>query len=289
MPAPRSIDPEISVALESAILWGLELDVESRPQDVAEFENALAGEKGGGSPPVAGTRAARGRLIPVLLVGGFVSWALIDLGIRSNQPVPGPPTGSPSVEASAIGLARQADELYVTGDYSSAFPLYLRAAAEGHVFSMSRVGFMYYSGEGVEQDYAQAARWYQQSAEGGDAGAMTFLGVLYELGRGVEQDYEAAVGWYRQAAEGGSAGAKGSLGSMYQFGQGVEQNDEEAVRWFRQGADGGDGTAMVNLGSMYERGLGVGENRAEAIQWYQRAADLGEDRATDALARLGVR
>jgi len=44
LPTPRSIHGQIPVELEAAILWGLKLDVQARPQDVAAFESALAGE-----------------------------------------------------------------------------------------------------------------------------------------------------------------------------------------------------------------------------------------------------
>ena len=50
-------------------------------------------------------------------------------------------------------------------------------------------------------DLAAAADWYRKAAEQEDEDAQCCLGFLYESGQGVEQSWEEAVRWYRAAAE----------------------------------------------------------------------------------------
>jgi TPR repeat protein len=60
---------------------------------------------------------------------------------------------------------------------------------------MSRLGYMYSKGRGVQQDFTEAFRWYMKGAEAGNAQSMHNLGYLYYEGRGVRNDYEQARRW----------------------------------------------------------------------------------------------
>jgi TPR repeat protein len=49
-------------------------------------------------------------------------------------------------------------------------------------------------------DYAEAVKWYRKAAEQGDAEAQSRLGFLYYMGQGVPQDYLLAHMWFNLAA-----------------------------------------------------------------------------------------
>ncbi|KAG0249387.1 hypothetical protein DFQ27_000147, partial [Actinomortierella ambigua] len=218
-------------------------------------------------------------------------------------------------------------EMYETGgngvpnDNEMAFVWYLRAAQQGHVDAMARVGDMYAEGRGTEQSDDEAARWHKQAtdqrpnldssgsslrvmmdvldtnqdrvqaraeiqaAERGDARAQFNVGCMYFSGRGVEESDVEAVKWFTMAASQGHPNAQNNLGVMYENGQGVEQSDVEAVEWYTKAANQGDPDGQSSLGRMYLDGRGVDQSDIEAVKWFTKAADQGDP---DGQVNLGV-
>eukprot|EP00729_Bicosta_minor_P021129 gene21129-biopygen25357 len=142
--------------------------------------------------------------------------------------------------------------------------------------AQNNLGFMYYTGKGVEQDHVEAVKWFRLSAEAGNAGAQYNLGCRYNKGEGVEQDDVAAAKWFRKAAEAGHAMAQNNLGSLYDNGEGVEQDDVAAAKWFRKSAEAGEASAQCNLGVAYLHGKGVEQDHVEAVKWYRKSAAAGD-------------
>jgi len=110
-------------------------------------------------------------------------------------------------------------------------PLQQRAE-QGHADAQSRLGAMYYAGEGVPQDYVEAMTWYRLAADQGNAGAQVRLGIMYNGEVGVPLDYVESARLYRLAAEQGNAFAQSWLGYKYEFGEGVPQDYVEAHKWY---------------------------------------------------------
>ncbi len=77
---------------------------------------------------------------------------------------------------------------------------YRRAAEQGHIAAVHRIGVMFATGSGVTKDESQAVEWYREAAEKGFAEAQYDLGVRYILGRGVEKNERIGLEWYRKAA-----------------------------------------------------------------------------------------
>ena len=71
---------------------------------------------------------------------------------------------------------------------------------------------------------AEAVKWYRAAAEQGYPRAQTNLGYLYESGDGVEQSWEEAVKWYLAAAEQGYSRAQCNYGWCCEAGKGVPQS-----------------------------------------------------------------
>jgi len=70
-----------------------------------------------------------------------------------------------------------------------------KLAGQGDAESQSRLGYMYYQGQGVPQDYAAALKWYRLAAAQGYARAQYRLGYMYAHGEGVPQDQVQAHKW----------------------------------------------------------------------------------------------
>ena len=70
-----------------------------------------------------------------------------------------------------------------------------KLAGRGDAEAQSRLGYMYYQGQGVPQDYAEALKWYRLAAAQGYARAQYSLGYMYANGEGVPQDHVQAHKW----------------------------------------------------------------------------------------------
>ncbi len=76
-----------------------------------------------------------------------------------------------------------------------------KAALEGDIETMYRLGRMYEVGLRVPCDREEAARWYFRAARRGHAKAQFRLGRMYASGRGLSRDLQQASSWLRLAAE----------------------------------------------------------------------------------------
>jgi len=143
------------------------------------------------------------------------------------------------------------------GDAAAAAREYARLAEAGEAVAQAHLGYMYYTGEGVNRDYGKAVEWFRKAAAQGNADAQYNLAVAYAFGEGVEQDYKQAADWYRKAAEQGHAVARYSLGLSYTYGEGVEQDYEQALRWFESAAGQDYAAAQEAAASLREAMAGA--------------------------------
>ena len=216
------------------------------------------------------------------------------------------------------GLAKVAENV---GDIETALEHYNKVVEDGTeqfyiASAMVYLGYIYETGDGVEQDGAKAAEWYTKAADSGHTDAMNYLGYIYEHGDVVEQDVAKAVGWYTKAADLGNTDAINSLGYMYAEGYGVEQDNDKALEWYVKSLssfpdyevykiivdilhgedaaekwfeESGDAEKMMALAELYrshysDNGEQVLPDFDKAIEWYTKAADLGN---SDAMKMIG--
>jgi TPR repeat protein len=161
------------------------------------------------------------------------------------------------------------------GRFASAAELFTRLAEQGNAEAQAHLGYMYYTGEGVESSLGKAVEMYRRAAVQGNRDAQYNLAVAYAFGEGVAQDDAEAVIWYRRAAEQGSAIAQYSLGVSYALGEGLMRDDSEAIKWYRAAAEQGYAAAQYNLGYSYRSGHGIEADDIEALQWFEAAARNG--------------
>jgi len=93
-------------------------------------------------------------------------------------------------------------------NYKSAFAGLQDLAILDNASAQSRVAWMYYNGQGVDQDYKQALYWYTRAAGQNYPQAQLGLGDMYFTGKGIDVDIEKAKYWFRKAEENGVAEAQ---------------------------------------------------------------------------------
>jgi len=235
--------------LLGAIDRSLRVDEGERPQSIAAWRQALAGEgksseRATGSAHGPVTQSAEGAAISRAGKSWF-RWTPLGMCVgvivallgASNQNailfIAGALLG-----ASAWCLYRAVSKDFKKGknaysieEYREAIRWYSKAAEQDHAKAQHELGLMYARGEGVTKDYTEAARWCRKSAERGNAEAQYRVGLAYASGLGVAKDVAEAATWYQQAAERGHGEAQLALGKNYHFGTGVAQDQVAAYMW----------------------------------------------------------
>ncbi|KAF9272024.1 hypothetical protein BGZ68_002813, partial [Mortierella alpina] len=180
--------------------------------------------------------------------------------------------------------------MYISGEHleqddGKAMEWFLKATHDGNATAMYYIGIMYIVGRGVEQDFGKAMEWLLKAGNAGNVDAMQCIGVMYNTGRGVEQDYGKAMEWLLRAGDAGHVDAMQNIGVLYNTGRGVEQDYGKAMEWCLKASDAGNVDAMQNIGVMYNTGQGVEQDYGKAMEWFLKASDAGN---VDAMQNIGV-
>jgi uncharacterized protein len=93
------------------------------------------------------------------------------------------------------------------GNYARAQEAWFPLAAAGEARAQTGLGFMYYSGRGVQRDSARAAEFFQRAAEQGEPTAQLFLAQMYFKSDGVPMNATLALMWVELALVGGQVEA----------------------------------------------------------------------------------
>jgi len=166
----------------------------------------------------------------------------------------------------------------------------LRARAEKNdPQAQVTLGSLYQLGQaGLKTDYKEAMKWFQRAAQQGDAGAMYRVGYMYFSGQGVSLNFNEAVRWFKQSALEGFAVAQFTLGTMYREGQGVPQNYTESLRWFSHAAEQGHAAAQHQVGVLIWHGKGAPQDYIEGCKWWYIAANNGSENAREAIQTIAL-
>ena len=157
---------------------------------------------------------------------------------------------------------------YVVRDEVEAEKYYLRAAEQGFLPAMHKIGHFYW------KDNAKAVKWFRKAAEQGYAPAQKDLGNSYLFGSGVEKNPQEAERWYLKAADQGYGPAMVNLGNCYYFApEGFERDEFCAAQWWQKAADLGCGAGQVKIASCYAwEYCGFPEDESKSEEWSQKAS-----------------
>ena len=112
----------------------------------------------------------------------------------------------------STGESRGSNPCFVDDEDLWEFEDNLAAARKGDMEAQFQVAENYYYGHGVDENEAEAAEWYEKAALQGHVESMMKLGQLYYLGGdGVPEDEDEAKKWYAIAAKAGNKEAKEKL------------------------------------------------------------------------------
>jgi TPR repeat protein len=97
--------------------------------------------------------------------------------------------------AATAGGFEQGLDAFNAGDYAQAYADWWPLARSGDAKAQASLGFLYYSGKGVQRDDQQSLLWFRRAAEAGQPTAQFFLGLQYFYGKGVPRDLARAYAW----------------------------------------------------------------------------------------------
>jgi TPR repeat protein len=102
------------------------------------------------------------------------------------------------------------------GSYARAFAIWGPLAAAGDPRAQEGIGFMYYSGRGVERDARQAANYFYRAANQGEPTSQLFLALMHFRSDGVPKSAPLAMMWSELAMDGGMPEAYEISGKILQ-------------------------------------------------------------------------
>ena len=200
----------------------------------------------------------------------------------------------------------------------------MRAAECGEVYACSRLGVMYFYGNGLPKDIAKAYEFTKRAADAGMADAQCMMHefcfkqesfIDYNLGKyylekaakagmvfaqnkmalfytgeyDTPKDDKKCVYWLRKAAEQGDTLAQYLLGKAYlhEFTEdGAPLSYPDAIEWLNKAAQQDEAAALLRLGCLYREGKGVSRNPALAVQYFKKAVEQDDEEACVILAEM---
>jgi hypothetical protein len=172
--------------------------------------------------------------------GGELILTMVPLQPRRMEPAS---PSSPEAPAGDKATYEEARNLYLAKRYEEAARLAIGPARSGYEPAQVLLGR-------IAQDWSSVGQWFQRAADQGNEHAQFYLGWLYESGQGVQQNYGKAAEYYQRAANHGNAHAQCNLGVLYFNGRGVPKNKARAIELYRQSAAQGNAAAIENLKRM---------------------------------------
>jgi TPR repeat protein len=129
-----------------------------------------------------------------------------------------------------------------------------KAAAQGDVESMWRLGLIFRDGMTGPPNATKAVSYFKRAAERGDYKSMAALAVAYTDGTGVARNYEEAFKWAVAAANENETAPssqvhkmRNAVGWSYENGYGTTKDLVLAYAWYNVSASGGDADAQQNV------------------------------------------
>ena len=183
--------------------------------------------------------------------------------------------------AAAELAAKEAEELYASGQCAAAAVVLTQAVDLGHLPSRAFKANMLIDGrEGVAKDEDGAFELVEEGARLGCHHCQGVLALCYWGGIGVKKDDARSLELARESSGKGSRYGQHALGVLYHTGEGgVAQDYAQAFALFRLAAEQNHDAAQCNLGYMNLLGQGVAKDVPEAFRWYQLSAAQGQPEA----------
>lgn len=146
--------------------------------------------------------------------------------------------------------AEVANALFEKGRFDEALKEYRKMAEVGSVEAQLRVGWMYYTGHGVEVDLNEARRWYLKAAESNSPEGQFYLGRFYRA----QTLYQQAMNCFQKSASHNYMPSIYQSGVMYELGEGVAIDKDKAYKYYEQAARMGHLRSQREMARMIIKG-----------------------------------
>ncbi|MBQ7161147.1 MAG: sel1 repeat family protein [Clostridia bacterium] len=161
------------------------------------------------------------------------------------------------------------------GDFPSAVRRLVRLADDGEAQAAYLLGYMYYTGKGVEPSHEIAVGFLEASAKKGFIPAVKLLGGIKRKKASLS-DGEIKV--LKAEADGGDAKACYKYAVLLMRGEGVERNKELAVEYFDRAAKKGHFLSMIALFDRFAIDADIEKQWTRAYFWFKQAWVIDRDR-----------
>ncbi|MBR7130888.1 MAG: sel1 repeat family protein [Lentisphaeria bacterium] len=194
--------------------------------------------------------------------------------------------GDPAFAAEAKNTTKDVSTLeaaikhFDSGDREGAFLLLKNAENSGDPRILSRLGWCYYFGSGVEENREAAYQYFKRSIDDPDGFGIDGMGICYQHGVGVEKDLAKAEEMHKKALAKGNLYALGNLAFLY----GRSGNDAEAIRYWEMCYKSKLPPFWLAF-SAYMLG-NLHENPKEKISWWEEAGKRGFSEALLELSKF---
>lgn len=184
-------------------------------------------------------------------------------------------------ETSIYDIQEKAKELFDSGVYSDARPLFEEACNGGSGESCNYLGIIFSKGDGVKIDNVQAAVFYSHACSAEYVAGCSSLGAMYLDGVGVHADYGKALTLNNKGCDAGNMTGCDNLGVMYARGAGVPKDYQRAFALYSKACDAGMAHGCSNLGQLFLQGRGVRKDVDQGKELLKKGCSMGDRRGCD--------
>ena len=161
------------------------------------------------------------------------------------------------------------------GDFKTAVRMLETLEQRGEAKASYLLGYMYYSGKGVEESRVVALGYLEKSARAGFIPAIKFLSGL-EKKQNAPGEKEIAD--LQKKADAGDAKSAYKYAMLFMKGEGVKRDKQTAIKYFTAAAEAGHFLSMIALFDRYAIDADVEKQWSRAYHWFKQAWLIDRDR-----------
>ena len=161
------------------------------------------------------------------------------------------------------------------GDFKTAVRSLETLEERGEPKAAYLLGYMYYTGKGVEKSRVIALGYLERSAKAGFIPAVKFLAGLEKKAGAPTADEIASI---KKQADAGDAKSAYRYAMLCMKGEGVARDKQTAIRYFTAAAEAGHFLSMIALFDRYAIDADIEKQWSRAYYWFKQAWLIDRDR-----------
>ena len=183
------------------------------------------------------------------------------------------------VESKRLAQDDKGNNIIVSHWNEDKFNLIKREAESGDIEAQSTLGYLYLTGEFVNENYSKAEYWLNKASEKGDPEAQFNLSYLYKKQNKIDE----SIKWYRKSAEMNHSEAQLNLALL--LGEKEQFDINEIVKLLEKSIQNGNKKAYYPLAYWYLNNLNLNKEK-EGLELLKIAVENQDTEAEFTLAEL---